>query len=399
MKKYFYLIGILAVLIVVAGCSTGPGYGGNKNVKYYQGYDSLDIRLIDNSPPNIFYFDSTDAADNELPIVVRIQNKGSSLACGALYIQGFDPNFVQISGGKLPDANTGSYDYKNGQLVIGGVFVGLSGRNPDIRANVGWQAPDGNFYGAGVFMQDGKVVSMNVRIDLLSRLIGVLACDEVFNMLNDYWGWNSVIALEGDTPETPGGGLEVYEFPAYFYALPQSLENFRQNLMVTACYSYSTRATANICVDPRPNSQSKKACIARDVSMSGGQGAPITVTRVEQRATTNKVVFIIYIHHNKKNALDDIYDLRNLWKCNPESGALVKETDKNVVFVRRIALSGQQLVCSPDYWVRLDQAGNGQISCTAITEGAESAHNAPLEIELDYGYQKNIYKEITVRQI
>ena len=72
-----------------------------------------------------------------------------------------------------------------------------------------------------------------------------------------------------------------------------------------------------------------------------------------------------------------------------------------------IALSGfdsvtspGMITCTPDYKIRLDTSGNGQISCTAnFPLNAESAYEAPLEIELWYGYSKNIYKEITIKRI
>src|SRR3989338_5141294 len=200
------LIAILVLAILVAGCgvNTGPNY----QRKYYQGYDSLDMKFLDGSPPITFYYDS-EGIDNEIPIVVQVENKGASDAYGALFIHGFDPNFVEIAGGKLPGRDGGTLSYSNGHLNIGGIYIGLSGRNNNYKGDIGF-IKDGNYYGGSVFTRDGKFVGLDVTIAAGSNRIGSRLADPVFQMLTNHWGWNSIIALEGDTPETPGGGLEVY---------------------------------------------------------------------------------------------------------------------------------------------------------------------------------------------
>tara|TARA_Y100000034_G_scaffold20236_1_gene23092 strand:+ start:1038 stop:2279 length:1242 start_codon:yes stop_codon:yes gene_type:complete len=52
-------------------------------------------------------------------------------------------------------------------------------------------------------------------------------------------------------------------------------------LMATAVYQYYTDSSVMVCVDPFPNRLGKKACQMRDVSVSGGQGAPLAITKVE----------------------------------------------------------------------------------------------------------------------
>ncbi len=403
-KRWVIVLVILSVL-AVSGCSIGPNSGSSYTKKYYQGYDSLDIRFLDESPPTRFYYDS-ESFDNEIPIVVEVKNKGASNAYGAIFIHGYDPNIVEVAGGGLPGSSNISWNPGSnggGTLNIGGIYIGLSGGGSFGTGNIGWISPNGNYYGGSVFTQNGNFVGLNVNINMNSNAIGTRLADPAFAAMQSAYGWNAPIVLEGDTPETPGGGMEVYEFPSYIYYLPESLEQFRQPIMVTACYTYVTRSTAMVCIDPKPNSNSKKACIARDVSLSGGQGAPVAVTRVEQQSSSGKVVFTITVKHNKKNTLDELFDVTQLfYKCNPHAGAIVKPSDKNVVDILYVELSGVDITatCSGGGKIRLDQSGNGQFTCTGyMNQVSDSAYEAPLLVELGYGYGKNIYKEVTIKKI
>ncbi len=400
-KRWAFVLMIIAVL-VISGCGVGPNRGTSYQKKYYQGYDSLDIKFLDESPPTRFYYDS-EGIDNEIPVVVEVRNKGASDAYGAIYIHGYDPKIVEVAGGGIPGQGNINWNPGSGVLNIGGIYIGLPGGGNYGQGNIGFISPNGNYYGASVFTQNNNFVGLNLNINLNSNRIGARLADPVWGAMQGTYGWNAPIALEGDTPESPGGGMEVYEFPSYIYYLPESLDQFRQPIMVTACYSYVTRATTMVCIDPKPNSNSKKACIARDVSHSGGQGAPVAVTRVEQQASSGKVVFTISVKHSKKNSLDELFDITQLfYKCNPHAGAIVKPSDKNVVDILYVELSGEDITmsCSGGGKIRLDTAGNGQFTCTAyMNQMSESAYEAPLLVELGYGYGKNIYKEITIKKI
>lgn len=400
-KRWVIVLAILSVL-VISGCSIGPNRGTSYQKRYYQGYDSLDMKFLDGSPPNTFYYDS-ESFNNEIPIAVEVRNKGASQAYGAIFIHGYDPNIIEVAGGGLPGPGNINWNSGSGTLNIGGIYIGLSGGGSFGSGTIGWISPNNHYYGGTVFTQNGNFVGLNVNINLNSNNIGARLANPAFSALQSLYGWNAPIVLEGDTPESPGGGMEVYEFPSYIYYLPESLEKFRQPIMVTACYTYVTRASTMICIDPKPNSNSNKACIARDVSLSGGQGGPVAVTRVEQQSSSDKVVLTITVKHNKKNVLDELFDVTQLfYKCNPHSGSTIKPSDKNVVDILYVELSGLDITatCSGGGKIRLDQSGNGQFTCTGyINQLSDSAYEAPLLIELGYGYGKNIYKEVTIKKI
>jgi hypothetical protein len=64
--------------------------------------------------------------------------------------------------------------------------------------------------------------------------------------------------------------------------LPQQLESYSSSLIFQACYPYRTWASVPVCVDPDVRGFSKnKPCKAEPVVLTGGQGAPVAITRVE----------------------------------------------------------------------------------------------------------------------
>ena len=407
----FFVFGIALLIIMISGCS-GPYNGGSQyaNTRYYTGYDSLTMNFVSDSPPYTFYYDPT-SNNNEIPIVVEVKNKGASDAVGTIFVHGYDPHIMEVAGGPTQwptGANIGLSGSSGTSFSFGvsGRYAGVatSGRGTNVGAAFTTRT-GGYQYGAGVYSgAGGQSFSFSVN----SARVGSRVAYPVMQSFMSYgsaYSFNALIGLEGDSSTTPGGGTEVYEFPTYIYYLPPSLEQFRQPIMVTACYSYATHASTMVCVDPHPNSNTKKVCRPQTVSMGSGQGAPVAITSIEQQASSQKTVFTIHVRHNRQNSLDEVYDYYSLDKCAPDSGQIVKSTDKNVVYINYIALSATDITanCVPSNGrIRLDESGSGEISCSVQfdqTLGNSGAYEAPLEIELGYGYSKNIYKEILIKRI
>jgi hypothetical protein len=119
--------------------------------------------------------------------------------------------------------------------------------------------------------------------------------------------------------------------------------------------------------------------------------------------------FIIHVEHKGDGT---IYDYRNYnWvKCDPESGAAIKPTDLNVVYIYDIRLSGELVGdqwgifrCNPpSKAIRLIN-GKGSIQCEYELGydyvASRSAYEAPLYIELGYYYGKHITKTMNIKKI
>ncbi|HYD03266.1 MAG TPA: hypothetical protein VEC16_03110 [Alphaproteobacteria bacterium] len=433
-KKYkgFFILGLILALVVISGCSGTS----NAQRRYYTGYESVEMRFLQDTPPTIFYYDSqaspTQFDQNTIPINVEVYNRGSSDTFGALFIHGFDPNIVAVQGytpnypgytGPLRSSSFGGWygDSDNFALNIGGIPIGnavlnLGVANINGRKSVSFSTfgftNRGNFFSALGYAGGGSAYAGYTGINagvVQARIGSVLnpITQALFNSFN--WGaWLKKFQLEGRNPNNPAGGMEVIEFPATILTLPPSLEQFTQRVMVTSCFDYATHASTMVCIDPEPYSNVKKACRPQTVGLSGGQGAPVAITSIEQRPGRGRTTFVINVQHSPRNSFDELYDYFSLYKCDPASGEVVKSTDKNVVYVGYVYLSDFDITmsCIPDQVIRLDDSGRGQITCSIeFPKGIDgkpitaSAYQAPMEIELWYGYSKTIFRDVVIRRI
>jgi len=426
-NKLVMIIALMSVLFLITGCGSTTS---NAQKKYYTGYDSVQMRFLSDSPPSTFYYDSEaqDIEVNTIPIFVELYNKGSSDTYGALFIHGFDPNIVAIQG-----YTPGYPGYSGPMQGSGGTFNGWFGDNNNYAISalgipigntvisLGLQAVNGQtgisfssfgtraslFNSLGFSSNAGTMIGTypTINTGVVQSNIGAVINPITRGMFNQFgWtGWIKAFGLEGRNPNNPSGGMNVIEFPATILTLPPSLEEFRQRVMVTSCFDYATHASTMVCIDPEPYSNVKKACTPATVSAGSGQGAPVAVTNIEQRPGRGRTTFIINVKHTKKGTYDELYDYFSLYKCDPASGATVKTNDKNIVYVGYVYLSQYDITmtCIPNQIIRLDDSGNGQITCSVqFPEGmASSAYQAPLEVELWYGYSKTIYKDMIIRRI
>lgn len=431
-NKVFLSMMLLVITLVLTGCSGSTNPSSKTGPKYYQGYESIEMKFLEESPPFTFYYDSEadNIQENTLPIMVELYNKGSSNSYGALFVHGLDPNIIAIQG-YTPNypgyTGTGRWDYQtfsgwygdssNYALNIMGVNLGNSVLNLGVasiggRNVVSFSTFSGINDRASLFQSlgFGTAASRYNNYVGTSPYLGDYHVGAALNLITagmfNNFGWNEWLKkfeMEGRSSDNPPGGMEVVEFPATILTLPPSLEEFRQRVMVTACFDYATHASKMVCIDPEPYSNVRKACKPQTVSLSGGQGAPVSITTIEQRPGRGRTTFVINIRHSSKNAYDELYDYFSLYKCDPSSGEVVKATDKNVVYVGYVYLSDIDITmsCVPDQVIRLDSSGNGQITCSIeFPEGmATSAYEAPMEIELWYGYSKTIYRDVIVRRI
>ncbi len=89
------------------------------------------------------------------------------------------------------------------------------------------------------------------------------------------------LRLYGRAPDTPVGEQVPLRILAHALTLGPSQETAQAEIRFDMCYAYKTDASAQVCIDPDPQSKLKKPCTMGALSLGGGQGAPIAVTRVE----------------------------------------------------------------------------------------------------------------------
>ena len=431
-KKLFLILTLFAVLILITGC----GVTGGNNQKYYTGYNSVEMQFVDSAPPTTFYYDSTAGTTttanldvNTIPIAVQLYNRGSSNAYGALFIHGFDPNTIAVQGYTLGYPGYSDALVRGGNL--GSLFSGYFNANGGLAAaNIiiptaygGGQLSFSNIAGqkslsfsslstdrASLFsalhfqIQQSKYTGYTgISLDVLKEPIGYVLNPITQGLFADFnWGpWLQKFDLEGRNRDNPIGGSDTIEFPATMLNMPASMEQYMQTIEVTSCFDYATHSSTMVCLAPEPNSVNRNpTCRPTTVSAGGGQGAPVAITTIEQRPAKGRTTFVINVHLNKQNSDDLLYDLFSLYKCDPSSGLIPKTSDLNIVYIGYVYLSTFDITmsCIPDQVMRLDDAGNGQITCSiAFPPGSPtSEYQANLEVELWYGYSKTIRRDVRI---
>jgi len=179
--------------------------------------------------------------------------------------------------------------------------------------------------------------------------------------------------------------------------VPFDADFYEPNILVHSCYKYKTIADAMVCIDSDPYEvvEEKKVCNIHDVSLSGGQGAPIAVTKIEEEVGSNQIYFRIYVN----NAGGGSVMLPRAYSDCPFDVDF-QELDKVAAKIKLPYDASPD--CSPKGTasdpIRLD-GGSGHIFCKFKKPATDSAYTTSLNIELDYVYSSSVSKQIRIINI
>ena len=267
---------------------------------------------------------------------------------------------------KVPTYNTGSK----------GITLNLLENSPPTRAYHGGNIP--------IFLEVRNEGSESTR-----PLVWVSGHDP--NIIRLRWEGTSQGVIQGKSSSNPTGGIVYFEENNVGISLPNNVDVYDTTLKFTTCYSYVTKSSAQVCVDPDPTTNDDDACFVKTVSTSGGQGGPVAITSIkEEPSADGTVVFTISIQNIGDGT---IIDKSKISSCT--SG--LKESDLNVVSIRNAKIGYDSLSCSPGNPVRLVN-GKGTIYCKKSGLSGE-AYTTLLNLELDYGYKSSITKTLNVRRV
>jgi len=201
--------------------------------------------------------------------------------------------------------------------------------------------------------------------------------------------------LEGKSSFNRDGGFSVVEFQMDVNDLPQGLPFYKPTIIVTATYLYKTIANPVICIDPEPRSTRvrEKVCTTDRSFSVGSQGAPITITSVEQDVTSNDFLFNIFIDNVGGGLVIRESDIDN----NPNEGFDWRDLDE--VRIEDVRVGNIRMTeCRPRIGrdVHLID-GKGIIFCRLDKSVAEGkAFETTLNVQLAYGYTTSIEEQIEV---
>jgi len=238
----------------------------------------------------------------------------------------------------------------------------------------------------------------------------VLGFEEDYVVVNDVDYFKSFTLL-GKSKISKYGEENIIKFSMLAKNLEPQSQSHTVTIISTLCYDYKTAYTATACIDLEryinPKTRETPICTMRTMS-SGGQGAPIAVTKVETelRASQEEDIIIpdfkIYIA-NRGNGQAIAKDSVNK-ACSSET---LEKEDLNTVYVNAW-LGETQLNCRPkndriqgnEGYVKFGNRDEDYVKCT-LEEGndvSKKTYQSPLRITLDYGYTHSISKDILIRK-
>ncbi|MFT4310361.1 MAG: hypothetical protein ACMXYC_01900 [Candidatus Woesearchaeota archaeon] len=198
-------------------------------------------------------------------------------------------------------------------------------------------------------------------------------------------------SLEGKSEFFPTGNVQYLTIDSGPVRMSDNRQRQDQRINVVACYTYETRASFQVCVDPDPFNRNvgRKACSLQQVE-SGAQGHPVAVTSIEPHASSNDIRFNLRIQ-NVGNGL--VYNPT----IQPNAcGRGLQNTDLGLFHQTKVTLGDISLDCQPENPLRLigNQPAMLNCVCRGCLSGVSTAYTTTLDVELRYGYRNEISTSI-----
>ncbi len=198
------------------------------------------------------------------------------------------------------------------------------------------------------------------------------------------------------------GGRDAVSWKGQIRSLTDKrVDKYSPLLLATACYTYETTGTAQVCLDPNPyqSTSQQKVCIPTAVGL-GSQGAPIAITSVDVQSQPAKTRFVISVTNSGGGTVFK-YGPQYINKCSPYSQGLAFD-EVDFVHLADITILGRSIKSGckgldKDGHLRLTN-GQAQLFCE-VDLNEQSAFLSPLTITLRYGYRQSIAKPIEIRAV
>jgi hypothetical protein len=173
-------------------------------------------------------------------------------------------------------------------------------------------------------------------------------------------------------------------------------------ITVSACYSYNTLATIPVCIEPDVYNMNpvQKGCTVEDISLKGGQGGPVSITKVASKMLLTegetKAIpqFTIELENNQEGTVVAVNNAQAL--CSAAS--LSKDILNKVEF--SVGLSEQRLQCNNDVESVMLENNKATIVCR-LEEGIDKktvAYTTLLQVRLDYGYSQSATNNVIIKK-
>ena len=211
--------------------------------------------------------------------------------------------------------------------------------------------------------------------------------------------------LDGKSLSSTRGEKKVITLMLNAKEIEDTRNKQKTNIVISACYPYSSVLSDTICIDTDPNdlTVAKKTCKVKDVT-SAGQGGPVVINKIEEKILPGdskdsvRVQFIIHAINKGDGILIDYDKYRDI--CigrNPE------KEDYNSIKIKGLRFSDYayedgDFECEPnplkevkgEYIARCVLKAENSIPKSMLT------FQTPIVLELIYGYKTAISEEVEI---
>lgn len=162
------------------------------------------------------------------------------------------------------------------------------------------------------------------------------------------------------------------------------------------CYDYETKYKQNICIDGTIFAETPpigKPCQYDDkISVSGGQGAPIAITKINtnmqpETQDTIKPLFEIYIKNEEKGSITE-------YETSEESCTIGVEKEQINMIKPEVSLNEESLSCKELKY--LPEKAENIIRCEGNPISTKETQLKQLSIKLKYTYSQETSKKIDI---
>lgn len=246
----------------------------------------------------------------------------------------------------------------------------------------------------GSTFQLGIELKNNGAFDVTNGILFISSYDRDYSELSSNI---EEIDLLGKSQYTPAGERDIKTFTVKNKGTPTH-EDFITMFVATACYLYDTYASPIVCVNPDIYQTTSPVCNPETVTLSGGQGAPVAVTKVEQgiipKEEKVELTFKIYIKNVGKGYVRSESNYRK--DCSPSLIDFLVEKEIDRIHVEA-ELSGKYLKCLSAI-VDLSKEETYTV-CNIELPKSQKAYTTPLKITLSYGYVDVVVKDMRIKKV
>jgi hypothetical protein len=252
----------------------------------------------------------------------------------------------------------------------------------------------------------GGYLALGLERDYVSFKSWNLEGQGAFSQI-DVAGQRVIFNLLGRSQLDPQGEQAIVTATVSPLPIDPLTEQHKTTTIMTACYPYMTEASAPVCIETDIYGMKpvEKVCKAGTVSLGGGQGAPVAVTKVEQRTLSERGEFVrpqflIHVRNLGRGTVVRTDKVETACSSQPLNASEINVVHLEELSFSEFSLTGGHFECLPAE-IRL-KAGEGFAKCTLRPElltTERQTYSTSLFIRLRYGYFQTIAQDVLLERL